>query len=305
MLIRIGQNPRRRHPRYDAPMPFPLDQVDAFTAVPFAGNPAAVVTLAKPLAPIEDAPTTRWMQAVAAEMNLSETAFVHPLAEAADTFLLRWFTPEAEVELCGHATLATAHTLWQRGWVNPEGAIHFHTRWAGPLTCRPADDGRIAMRLPIDRPESAAAPAGLVRALGLTAEPVAVARGRYDWLIELPDEAAVRAAAPDFAALAQFEGRGVTITAPAGGSGGEFVSRFFAPRLRVAEDPVTGSVHALLGPYWASRLGRARFEARQCSPRGGELGLAVEQDSVTLTGGAVTVFSGQLWAIPEGEGAGG
>jgi PhzF family phenazine biosynthesis protein len=283
----------------------PIYQVDAFTSAPFAGNPAAVVLL-DALAGDEEAAQreTAWMQAVAGEMNLSETAFVRPSASGKGRFLLRWFTPNAEVELCGHATLATAHVLWQQRWVEPHETIHFDTCFAGPLACAPTEDGRIAMALPSDPPQPGEPPAGLIDALGLPAPPVDTARGRYDWLIALNDAQAVRDATPDFAALAKYEGRGVTITAPADDDTGQthggddaldFVSRFFAPRLRVAEDPVTGSVHALLGPYWGEHLGRTTLEAAQCSPRGGRLGVALDDTRVTLIGHAVTVLSGQLW----------
>lgn len=283
----------------------PIYQVDAFTGEAFAGNPAAVVVLTH--GTFEDGEQARWMQRVAGEMNLSETAFVWPIGGEAGTFGLRWFTPAAEVALCGHATLAAAHVLWSRGDAGHYAGITFQTRWSGALACRRAEDERIALALPIDPPVEAALPDGLIAALGVDGSPARTAKGRYDWLVELADEAAVRRASPDFSKLAEYEGRGVVITAPADASRAgddasseaaalDVVSRFFAPRLRVAEDPVTGSVHALLGPYWAKRLGRSSLEAAQCSPRGGRLGVTVEADSVTLVGAAVTVLAGELLA---------
>jgi len=295
----------------------PLYLVDAFTDRPWAGNPAAVVVL-----PAPDALDDGTMQALAAEMNQSETAFVAPLpaAEAStergsaerapargasppsppapdSPWSLRWFTPAAEVRLCGHATLASAHTLWETGRAAGDAAIRFETRWHGPLTCRRAD-GRVAMDFPADRPAPADPPAGLLDALRIDpARARAVLRSTYDWIVELDGPAAVRAAEPDFAALAGVDCRGVGLTAAGeGGDGPDVVSRFFAPRLRIAEDPMTGSLHCVLGPWWAERLGRRKLDCEQASPRGGRLTVRVDRprERVELIGAAVTVLEGAL-----------
>lgn len=263
-------------------MPTPIYIVDAFTDAPFAGNPAAVCLLLKET-------DESWMQRVAMEMNLSETAFVRPITGG---FELRWFTPAAEVELCGHATLATAHLLWSRNLTQAVEVIYFETRFAGGITCTREATGMIGMDFPIDVPWDDAPPKGLVEALGV--EPVNVARARYDWLVELADAQAVRAAQPDFAALRAFDCRGVAITAEDAGGEHDIVSRFFAPRLRVDEDPVTGSIHCALGPYWQQRLGRDVIHARQVSQRGGSLRVTVGDDRVELAGEAVTVMAGEI-----------
>jgi len=266
-------------------MSHPIYQVDAFAERPFAGNPAAVVLVDGAAWPDE-----AWMQAVAAEMNLSETAFVRRLA-GDEAFGLRWFTPAAEVELCGHATLASAHVLWETGAVAGGQAIGFETLHSGRLTCRRDEAGWIAMDFPADPAAEAEPPAGLIAALGV--EPTAAARSRYDWLIELADAAGVRSAAPDFPALRGIETRGIILTAPGEGEA-DFVSRFFAPRLRVEEDPVTGSAHCVLGPWWADRLGRAALTGWQASRRGGAVGVVVGGDRVALSGRAATVLRGTL-----------
>ncbi len=263
-------------------MGWPLYQVDAFTTAPYAGNPAAVCVLE---AERDDA----WKQRVAAEMNLSETAFVRPVDGG---WRLQWFTPAAEVELCGHATLATAHTLWETGRAPAGRPIGFDTVHCGRLTCTRHADGRIVMDFPADPPREADPPAGLIDRLGV--EPVRVLRSTYDWIVELADEPAVAAAAPDFPGLGAVEMRGVALTARADRPGIDFVSRFFAPRLRINEDPVTGSLHCVLGPYWARVLGKDVLEAHQVSPRGGRLGVAVRGDRVDLVGDAVTVARGEL-----------
>lgn len=264
-------------------MPVPLYQIDAFTDKPFGGNPAAVCLLE---AEVEET----WMQAVAAEMNLSETAFVR---KRGVTWELRWFTPAAEVELCGHATLAAAHLLWELGKVDPAEAMAFSTRFSGVLTCRRGEDGIIGMDFPADVPnEEDTAEAGLLDALGVTA--VNVARGKYDWIIEVGDEAQVRQVEPDFALLRQFDTRGIIVTARSNADDIDIVSRFFAPRLRVEEDPVTGSAHCVLGPYWAVRLGTQVIEAYQASKRGGRLRVTVQGKRVELAGRAVTVMRAEL-----------
>jgi len=257
-------------------MGLPLWHVDAFTTEPFAGNPAAVCLLDLPR---EDA----WMQGVAAEMNHSETAFLLP---EGDAWRLRWFTPVAEVDLCGHATLASAHVLFtKRGGA---GGIRFLTR-SGEL--RAARCGNL---IELDFPALPAAaeppPPGLLDALGV--EPRSTARSRFDRLLELGSEEAVRAVRPDFRALAEVDTRGVIVTAR--GSRHDFVSRFFAPRFGVDEDPVTGSAHCVLAPYWASRLGRKEMTGFQASRRGGEVRVRLEGDRVFLGGGAVTVAEGEI-----------
>jgi PhzF family phenazine biosynthesis protein len=254
-------------------------QVDAFTARPFAGNPAAVCLLEQPAG-------ASWMQALAAEMNLSETAFLHPRPDGA--FDLRWFTPVVEVDLCGHATLASAHVLWETGALAGDAVARFHTR-SGVLSAVRQDDW-IEMDFPATPAEPVAAPPDLLEALGVDA--VAAGRTRFDYLVEVASEAAVRALQPDFVRLAQAPARGVMVTARAAEY--DFVSRFFAPASGIAEDPVTGSAHCCLGPYWAARLGRTRFIAFQASRRGGIVRVALNGDRVLLGGQAVTVFRGEL-----------
>jgi PhzF family phenazine biosynthesis protein len=265
----------------------PLFQVDAFSAEPFAGNPAAVCLL-------EEDADPGWMQRVAAEMNLSETAFLRPGA-GPGTYGLRWFTPTVEVGLCGHATLASAHVLWTEGRVPAGRQIRFDTA-SGPLAARPGADGAIWLDFPATPAEPVDPPAGLVEALGAGA-PRWVGRGRFDYLVELADEAAVRDLAPDLRRLGRLEPgtAGVIVTAPAAGPGGyDFVSRYFAPAAGIDEDPVTGSAHCTLGPFWAGRLGRGELTGFQASARGGLVQVRPEGDRVRLGGRAVTVLRGQL-----------
>jgi PhzF family phenazine biosynthesis protein len=261
----------------------PIIQVDAFTSAPFRGNPAAVCVLRSPRA-------EAWMQAVAREMNLSETAF---LERRADGWSLRWFTPVAEVDLCGHATLASAHVLWEDGVAQPTEQLRFHTR-SGWLDARREPNG-IVLDFPAVRAESISCPRSLLAALGIPA-PVATARNRMDVLIEVGSAAEVRQLTPDFAALAAVDprARGVIVTALADDGEHDIVSRFFAPAVGVNEDPVTGSAHCCLGPWWAERLGRTELRALQASPRGGVLGVRVKGERVELIGQAVTVMRGEL-----------
>lgn len=261
-------------------MSLPICVVDAFTTEKFRGNPAAVCLLSA--AANED-----WMQRVAAEMNLSETAFLVPQAKG---WGLRWFTPKAEVALCGHATLASAHALWESGRLAADAPAVFHTRQSGVLTCVQRE-GRIEMDFPARPAAATELPAGLVEALG--AKPVWTGRGAYDYLCELADEAAVRVLRPDHAALAKLPVRGVIVTARGSGEH-DFVSRFFAPGVGVAEDPVTGSAHCTLAPFWAQRLGKTSLRAWQASARGGEVRVRLEDDRVVLGGNAVTVWRGEL-----------
>ena len=255
-------------------------QIDAFTTEPFRGNPAAVCVLDGPADP-------GWMQAVALEMNLSETAF---LCREGDDWQLRWFTPAAEVALCGHATLASAHALVTAHGL--DGAeLRFRTL-SGLLTASVARHGAITLHFPADDPLPCAAPDGLLDALGV--DPKAVAKGRTDYLIELEDHAAVERVRPAMSALEDVDARGVMVTAPHRDPAYAFVSRFFAPRVGVPEDPVTGSAHTTLAPWWARRLGTATMRAEQASRRGGELGVAVQGDRVLITGHAVIVARGEL-----------
>jgi PhzF family phenazine biosynthesis protein len=264
-------------------MSLDLHQVDAFTDRPFGGNPAAVCLLPEPR-------EAEWMQLVAREMNLSETAFLHP--GDAGAWNLRWFTPAAEVELCGHATLASAHVLWETGRLGPEEPARFQTL-SGVLTAERRDGG-IELDFPARTAEPVEPPEGLTEALGV--EPGFVGKSRYDFLLEVASEEMVRAARPDHARLKTLPVRGVILTAAAAGGPYDFVSRFFAPGVGVDEDPVTGSAHCTLGPYWAGRMGRSSFLAWQASTRGGALRVRVEGGRVRLGGRAVTVLSGRLLA---------
>lgn len=262
--------------------------VDAFTHEPFRGNPAGVCLLEQPRDPA-------WMQHVAAEVNLPETAFLRPLGE--NEWELRWFSPATEVELCGHATLASAHVLWEKGHAAPDKPIRFRTLYRGVLTCRREDDsGWIVMDFPADPPKPASPPPALIEALG-GVEFAQAARSRDDWIIEVPQEKVVLAVQPDFEALKRIEGmRGCAVTARAARDDFDIVSRFFPPSLGVNEDPVTGSVHAALGPYWQPRLNRSTIRAYQASPRSGALRISLRGDRVDLAGQALTVLQGTLTA---------
>jgi PhzF family phenazine biosynthesis protein len=264
----------------------PIHVVDAFTDRPFAGNPAAVCVLDGPA-------DAGWMQQVAAEMNLSETAFLHPVSEADADYELRWFTPAVEVALCGHATLASAYVLYETKAVPADRPIRFRTLRSGVLTTT-LQDGRIAMDFPACPPTRAPAPDGLAEALGVT--PRWTGRNvQNDVLALLDGEAPVRGLTPDIAALGRIDARGICVTgADAADSAYDFVSRFFAPASGIPEDPVTGSAHCMLAPFWAERLGRTEMRAYQASPRGGEVHLVARGDRVTLVGGAVMVLDGTL-----------
>jgi PhzF family phenazine biosynthesis protein len=269
-------------------MSLPLFTVDAFTDRAFAGNPAAVCLLSGP----RDA---AWMQAVAREMNLSETAFLHPEDGGQR---LRWFTPAVEIELCGHATLASAHVLWETGRLDAGEPARFHTL-SGLLTAeRQAGAATIELDFPANpaRPvEPGAVPAGLLEALGAAAARF-VGKSRFDYLVELDSEAAVRGLIPDFGLLRTLGVRGVIVTAQGQAGRFDFVSRFFAPGSGIDEDPVTGSAHCTLAPHWAARLGRDEMLAYQASPRGGEVRVRLAGERVKLGGQAVTVLRGELLA---------
>lgn len=258
----------------------PIVQIDAFTDRPFAGNPAAVCLLAAPR-------DTAWMQAVAMEKNLSETAFVQRRADG--DFDLRWFTPGAEVDLCGHATLASAHLLWEQGELGAQEAARFHTR-SGLLTCR-RDGAWIVMDFPALPAAPVAIPAGIEPVLGAT--PLRAGRSKWNLLLELESEADVRRMTPDFPGLKAFSDHGIMVTAR-GERDFDFVSRYFAPSIRVNEDPVTGSAHCTLAPWWAERLGKTQMRAFQASARGGTLRVETRGDRVFIAGQAVTVMEGRL-----------
>jgi PhzF family phenazine biosynthesis protein len=259
-------------------------QIDAFTDRPYSGNPAAVCLL-------EDAGDAPWMQAVAAEMNLSETAFVRPLDSG---FELRWFTPAVEVDLCGHATLAAAHALWSEGVVDGGDVIRFHTR-SGLLTAVQRGE-LIELDFPATRPVAAELDDLQVRELGdvLGVTPLHVERSAFDLLVEVGSDSDLRAARPDFRRLAEFDSRGVIVTCRSADPRFDFLSRFFAPAVGVDEDPVTGSAHCCLGPYWSERLGKSEMTAFQASSRGGVVRVRVSGERIRLAGRAVTVFRGEL-----------
>lgn len=258
-------------------MQIPIYQIDAFADRPFAGNPAAVC-------PLEAWLPDAVLQSIALENNLSETAFLVP--RPAGGYHLRWFTPAVEVPLCGHATLASAHLLLNR-LGGGEEEVAFETL-SGRLEVR-RDGERLAMALPADPPRPVAAPDGLAAALGRPAKEVH--KGRY-WLALLGDEAAVRDLTPDIAAIGRLQPGQLIVTAP--GAEVDFVSRFFAPSAGIAEDPVTGSAHCVLTPFWAERLGRPRLTARQLSARGGALTCELKGDRVLLSGTCAFYMQGRI-----------
>jgi PhzF family phenazine biosynthesis protein len=267
--------------------------IDAFTDRPFTGNPAAVCLLDAGTWPDEG-----WMRQVAAEMNLSETAFAHPLPESADAdWALRWFTPTVEVDLCGHATLATAHAL--RSDCATPGTVRFSSR-SGVLIAYTHDDGTVTLDFPAAPATEVPIPSGLAEALSAKPDAAYGTGALGDLLTAFPGEAGVRALTPDFSALVHLSRRdgirGIIATAPAADphSGYDFVSRFFAPTQGIPEDPVTGSAHTALAPYWSNRLGRDSLTGLQASARTGLVRTAVHGDRVHLTGHAVTVLDGTL-----------
>ncbi len=263
-------------------MPLRLTTVDAFTATPFAGNPAAVCLLP---APRDEA----WMRAVAREMNLAETAF---LVRQGEDFGLRWFTPAVEIDLCGHATLASAHVLWEEGHLPDGTEARFHTR-SGLLRAA-RRDGWITLDFPATPPVACEPMPDILEALGV---PIRLsARTPFDYLVEVDSEATLRALTPDFALLAGLGARGVIVTSKASTPGIDFVSRFFAPAAGIPEDPVTGSAHCALGPLWAERLGKTTLVGYQASARGGIVRVTVAGDRVLLGGQAVTILRAELAA---------
>lgn len=264
-------------------MTIPIYQIDSFTDRAFAGNPAAVCVLA-------DERSAQWMQALAGEMNLSETAFVRRVD---DGFELRWFTPAVEVDLCGHATLASAHALWSHDHVEVNRPIQFHTR-SGVLTCVQRGDW-IELDFPATPASECEPPAGLLDALQI--QPTYIGRSKFDKLLVVESPEVVRKVRPDFLRLRQLLGvRGVILTGPSDGPEFDFISRYFAPGVGIDEDPVTGSAHCTLAPYWSDRLGKTSMVGYQASDRGGVVRVEVVGDRVLLIGQAVTVFRGELLA---------
>ncbi len=263
-------------------MPLSISQVDAFTSRPFAGNPAGVCVL-------PDDRDDAWMRNVASEMNVAETAF---LRKQADGWGLRWFSPAVEIDLCGHATLASAHVLWETNQLPAGETVRFHTR-SGLLTAVRKGDW-IELDFPATPDDPVDAPSGLIESLG--ASPRYVGRSRFDYLVELESEETVRGLQPDLARMKALGGRGVIVTSRSSDPDWDFVSRFFAPAAGIDEDPVTGSAHCCLAPYWSRILGKTSFRARQISPRGGELKIELAGDRVRLAGQAVTVLRAELLA---------
>ncbi|MCU0353104.1 MAG: PhzF family phenazine biosynthesis protein [Cytophagales bacterium] len=264
-------------------------QIDAFTNRAFGGNPAAVCVLPQP-APDD------WMQRLALEMNLSETAFAWP---EADGYRLRWFTPAVEVDLCGHATLATAHSLWETGQLLPNQIARFYTR-SGLLTCVRNGDW-IEMDFPAKIAVEVSAPVGLAEALGV--EPLFVGNNKMDCLVEIDSEERLRNLQPNLSELGKLPVRGIIVTARSQSPAFDFVSRFFGPAAGVNEDPVTGSAHTALAPYWAAKLGKTQMIGYQASARGGVVKVQLEGDRVLLGGQAVTVMQADLLAaaLPENK----
>jgi PhzF family phenazine biosynthesis protein len=259
-------------------------QVDAFTDRIFSGNPAAVCIL-------PEARDETWMQNVAREMNLSETAFLHREGEG---YRLRWFTPVVEVDLCGHATLASAHTLYETGSLGKDEEVRFYTR-SGVLTAKHSR-GWIELNFPSEQAKDSTAPAELLRSLGI--KPRYVGKNRFDYIVEVESEDIVRRMKPDYSLLAHVTTRGIIVTSRSDSDKYDFVSRFFAPAVGINEDPVTGSAHCCLGPFWKKRLHKDEFTAYQASERGGVVKVRLEGDRVFLLGQAVTVLKGELCVFP-------
>jgi PhzF family phenazine biosynthesis protein len=263
---------------------FPLNlilfQVDAFTNRPFTGNPAAVCLLDDPGDPA-------WMQDVAREMNLPETAF---LQKQADGYSLRWFTPLVEIDFCGHATLASAHMLWEQGHLLTGEQARFHTK-SGLLTAERRGEW-IELNFPAKPAEAVEGMPGLQEALGVP--PVSIGMSEFDCLVEVESETVVRELQPDIAQLATIPVRGIIVTSQARTPGYDFVSRFFAPRVGIPEDPVTGSAHCVLAPFWSNRLERKELTGYQASARGGTVRVRLDGTRVQLGGQAVTVLRCEL-----------
>ena len=258
-----------------------LLQIDAFTSKPFRGNPAAVCLL-------DEERDARWMQDVAAEMKLSATAFLLPHR---DGFSLRWFTPATEVALCGHATLASAHALWEENVLAASETARFHAKSGLLIATRNGD--LIELDFPATLEQPSEPPAGLLESLGIS-DPVYVGRNKFDYLVEVSSEDVVRELNPNHAELRKIPARGVIVTSRATTTDADFVSRFFAPGSGIDEDPVTGSAHCCLTPYWSAKLGKEEMTAYQASARGGFVYVQLAGDRVKLRGHAVTVLRGEL-----------
>ncbi len=256
-------------------------QINAFTDSAFAGNPAAVCILSEKM---ED----DWMQNLAAEMNLSETAFIY---REGKNFNLRWFTPSSEVDLCGHATLASAHTLWEAGEVSSEETIDFDTK-SGILTAE-KNEKWIELNFPAEIEEAADIPENMNKALGQI-EIVYSGKNRMDYLLEVESEEIVKNIEPDFDLLKKIDTRGIIVTAISASDKYDFVSRFFAPNIGITEDPVTGSAHCCLGPYWSEKLNKNSLIGFQASERGGTVRVKADGNRINLSGKAVTIFRGEL-----------
>lgn len=271
-------------------------QVDAFTNKPFAGNPAAVCVTDTPL-------EAGLMQAIAAEMNLSETAFLHP-GPTQDSYSLRWFTPKAEVDLCGHATLASAHVLWREGHLPTGATATFQTK-SGELSAQQKADGWIELNFPAQPVQEIQAMPQLVKSLGCD-DILTVTESSTNYLVEVSSESVLRAMTPDFIEMKKLSLQGVIVTAAAERAGYDFVSRYFAPKVGVNEDPVTGSAHTSLAPYWQAKLSKSHMLAQQVSERGGILRVqctlegsntaaVAEKNRIKISGQAVTVLKGELF----------
>ncbi|MGB2691732.1 MAG: PhzF family phenazine biosynthesis protein [Thermodesulfobacteriota bacterium] len=255
-------------------------QVDAFTEEPFSGNPAAVCIL-------DNEAHEGWMQSVASEMNLPETAFLYSIG---DSYNLRWFTPSVEVDLCGHATLASAHILWEEAYLESSQIAEFHTR-SGLLTAS-MKAKTIKLNFPSDPELKTPVPEGLIEALGVN--PSYVGKNSFDYLVEVVDEESVRNLNPNFDLLKTVPARGIIVTSVCESDEYDFVSRFFAPAAGIIEDPVTGSAHCCLGPYWGKKLNKSRLIGKQLSKRGGVVQVSLLDDRVILGGKAVTIFRGEM-----------
>jgi PhzF family phenazine biosynthesis protein len=274
-------------------LPLEITQIDSFTDRAFSGNPAAVCV-------VERSVSDQWMQQVASEMNLSETAFLAPPVRPDDEWALRWFTPTMEVDLCGHATLAAAHHLFSDLGID-QPVVRFRTR-SGTLSARQTDDGWIELDFPADPTLPLDPPSGLFDALGVSDGVVTVASGKVNVVVELVSPDMVRNIRPDFGALSRVDAAAVVVTA-AGEGDYDMVSRFFAPLAGIDEDPVTGAAHCTLGPFWAAKLGRSDLLAYQASARGGVVRVGVRGDRVRLAGQAVSVFTATLSATTDAPGA--
>ena len=262
-------------------MKYPIYQVDSFAIKPFKGNPAAVLLL-------EDVRSDNWMQSVAQELNLSETAFLRPKGH---DYELRWFTPTTEVDLCGHATIASAHILYEFGFYDPDETINFHTR-SGILSST-FRRGTIEISMPRFSFSLAGVPTGLVDLLGVKPEAVAVSENNT-LIAELANAGMVRDFKPDYDEIGKLAHEGLAITALSDDPRYDFISRYFSPQTGIPEDPVTGMAHCLLAPYWESKTGKTSFHAYQASPRGGEIWIRLTDKRAFIGGKAITVMKGEM-----------